>query len=134
MVRTHTTRILSRWLVSITLLIGLILGPAAPAVLADGKPEFVEVIIQGPNTARLMTMARAHGGQVMRRLDIIDGVGVRVPRQALKGLQRALGAHHRFFENRRIYIAGDYDARVADGLLALYAFGEGSGSTVHDLG
>ncbi len=104
MPNTHRTRSVSHRLFTLLLLVSLLLAAAgaisasaqqlarprpvakraqvgaAPVFLSDEKDpdEWVEVIVQGREGANVFSLALASGGQVTHRLDLINGVGLRV--------------------------------------------------------
>jgi hypothetical protein len=65
--------------------------PAVSPRPADPTPDVVDVIVQGAPGADLDAPVEAVGGQVTRRLDVIDAVAARVPEDRLEALRQAPG-------------------------------------------
>ena len=65
--------------------------PADPTPVAGDPAVVVDVIVQGAPGADLDAPVEAVGGQVTRRLDVIDAVAARVPEDRLDALRQAPG-------------------------------------------
>jgi len=75
------------------LLIFLLVGALFSAPL-EGQPvsasqaaSLQSYIVQGPDVDLLITLVRTHGGEVTSRLDVIGGIGARLPESEVAGLQ-----------------------------------------------
>jgi len=75
------------------LLIFLLVGALFSAPL-EGQPvsasqaaSLQSYIVQGPDVYLLITLVRTHGGEVTSRLDVIGGIGARLPESEVAGLQ-----------------------------------------------
>ena len=119
-IKPHTLIRPGYWLVFTLLAIGMVLslgtgtayaagpspGKVGPPPGKGGSQEWVEVIIQGRDLSAvpgLNALVQARGGQVTRRLGLINAVSARIPAHALERLQRAPGIR-KVFPNRMLQI------------------------------
>lgn len=102
--KTHSVRSIGRWLVRVTLLLGLGLPLAGGALLPSGAavgPESLVVIVQASDAVTAAVLVRSAGGTVTYELGIIDAVGARMTPAQVQAVV-AMGA--RVYGNRTIQL------------------------------